>query len=572
MAAQADLKLDTTNSNAITYCTEELGFTILGGIRMDGLDRLRVTIRIEVINRKFEHYMNNADLAALPVNHNLDLYNDVQVEKLIRKTAERLEVGTLQIAKAIADITRQLELYRLLQIEQQNTRAEKQKKILNKDEREEGLNFLMQSGLLKRTNDLIGKSGVIGEEKNRLRMFIIFLTRLMENPLHIISFGSSGAGKSHLQEKVAELVPEEDKVPSTSFTSNALYYMGEYDLQHKIILIEDMDGAEPVLYALRELYSKKQIIKLVPQKDSKGVTRTVTFKVKGPVTVAGCTTQERVYEDNANRSFLIYIDESKEQDEAIMNYQRKKSAGKINVAEENRIKEFFQNMQRIMQPVQVRNPYAEFLKIPQEVFKPRRSHAHYLAFIEAVTFFKQYQREKKTDPVTGEVYIETTLEDIEEANELMKDILLRKADELSGACRDYFEKLKEVLQQQQVSTFTNKEIKKFFRNISITTVKRYNLELLQSSYIKRNENKKTKAYHFEIVSYEEYQQLQNSIAGVLDDILNALKAQQPISAQSNNEPMQPNTGKDITASAQKPMGKHKRGKKRGSNNEQQEAA
>ena len=39
-----DLKIDSSNPNAITYITEELGFTILGGIRMDGLDRLRVTI------------------------------------------------------------------------------------------------------------------------------------------------------------------------------------------------------------------------------------------------------------------------------------------------------------------------------------------------------------------------------------------------------------------------------------------------------------------------------------------------------------------------------------------------
>lgn len=53
-----DLKITVSNPNAITYCTDELGFTILGGIRLDGLDRLRVTIRIEVINRKFEHYQN----------------------------------------------------------------------------------------------------------------------------------------------------------------------------------------------------------------------------------------------------------------------------------------------------------------------------------------------------------------------------------------------------------------------------------------------------------------------------------------------------------------------------------
>jgi hypothetical protein len=545
-----DVKLDTSNPNAITYITEELGFTILGGIRLDGLDRLRVTIRIEVINRKFEYYQNNPDLAALPVNHNLDLYNDVQVEKLIRKAAERLEVGTLQITKAIADITRQLELYRLEQIEQQQTKAEKQKKILTAEEKETAVSFAGKPHLLKRTNELIGKSGVIGEEKNRMRMFIIFLSRLMEMPLHIISFGSSGAGKSHLQEKIAELIPEEDKIESTSLTSNALYYMGEYDMQHKVILIEDMEGAEAVLYALRELISKRHITKLVPQKDSRGITKTFTFKVKGPVTVAGCTTKESVYEDNANRCFLIYIDESPEQDERIMQYQRLRSAGKINVAEENRIKEFLQNLQRIIRPVQVRNPYAEFLKIPVEVLRPRRSNIHYLKFIEAITFFKQHQREKITDPETGEVYIETTLEDIEEANELMKDVLLRKSDELTGATRNYFEQLKQILQQEKISSFTNREIKKFFRHISITTVKRHNAELLQNGYIKKNESKKSKAWHFEIVSYEEYQQLQNKIATVLDNILNDLKAQQPESAQMKNEPVKRRPVKASVVTAQ----------------------
>jgi len=310
-----------------------------------------------------------------------------------------------------------------------------------------------------------------------------------------------------------------------------------------------MDGAEPVLYALRELISKKHIIKLVPQKDSKGVTKTMVFKVKGPVTVAGCTTQESIYEDNANRSFLIYIDESKAQDEKIMDYQRSISAGKINKAEEKRIKDFLQNVQRIMQPVQVINPYAEFLKIPDEVLKPRRSNAHYLHFIEAITFYKQHQREKKTGQVTGEIYIETTLEDIEEANELMKEVLLRKADELSGATRNYFELLKISLQQNKQSTFTNKEIKQLLR-LPISTVKLHNAELLHRNCIKRTEIEKTKAYHFEIVSYEEYQQLQNRIASILDDILQHLKAHEPITAQTKSEPIKRKPVKALAATAQ----------------------
>jgi predicted DNA-binding ribbon-helix-helix protein len=280
--------------------------------------------------------------------------------------------------------------------------------------------------------------------------------------------------------------------------------------------------------------------------------------VNGPVTVAGCTTQERIYEDNANRSFLIYIDESKAQDESIMHYQRKKSAGTVNSEEERQIKELLQNTQRLLQPVQIRNPFAEQLQIPTEVFKPRRTNAHYLQFIEAVTFYHQYQREKHTDKATGETFIYTTLEDIAEANKLMKEVLLRKADELSGATRNYFELLKTALQENKQSTFTNKEAKQLLR-LPISTVKRYNLELLQSNCIKRNDNQKTKAYHFEITSYEEYNRLQTSIATVLDNIYSTLSfgegrgeasAHEPTTAQTNSEPMKRKTVKALAATAQ----------------------
>ncbi len=140
---------------------------------------------------------------------------------------------------------------------------------------------------------------------------------------------------------------------------------------------------------------------------------------------------------------------SKEQDQKIMAYQRKLSAGKIDIAEEHQITELFKNMQRVLQPVQVRNPFAESLHIPDEVFKPRRSNAHYLAFIEAVTFYHQYQREKQYDKDTGEEFIETTLEDIEEANKLMKEVLIRKSDPLNTACRKYLEWLKAWLKMEK---------------------------------------------------------------------------------------------------------------------------
>ena len=304
-----------------------------------------------------------------------------------------------------------------------------------------------------------------------------------------------------------------------------------------------MDGAEPVLYALRELISKKHITKLVPLKDSKGVTKTLSFTVKGPVTVAGCT-RESVYEDNANRSFLVYIDESKAQDEAVMEYQRRKSAGVIQTEEQNRIKALLQNTQRLLRPISIRNPYAEWLKIPGQVFKPRRTNAHYLAFIEAVTFYHQHQREQKTDPTTGEMYIETTIADIEAANVLMKTVLLRKADDLSGAARNYLEQLKVYLQNIGASRFHNREIRHTLR-LPGTTVRRHHGELLQNGYIKLIEGKKQKGYQYEIVSYEEYAHLQHSINTVLDSIVRELRASEPAVSHPVNGSPKPKTARRL---------------------------
>lgn len=174
-------KINTTNPEAMTYATEELGYTILGGIRLEGLDRLRVTIKIEVLNRKFQHYLNNPDIAALAIRQNLDLYSITQVEKLARLIADRLEVGVTAVSKDLSDITGELESYRLQQIEKDQEQKQKQVKILSEAEKAAAQQFLESKNLMQCTNDLIGKSGVIGEEENRLIMYLIFVNRKEKN-------------------------------------------------------------------------------------------------------------------------------------------------------------------------------------------------------------------------------------------------------------------------------------------------------------------------------------------------------------------------------------------------------
>lgn len=521
-------KFNYSNPESLIYQNDLLKLTVLGGIKLEGLDRMRSTLKIE---------LNNSSVP--PVRHNLDLYNDIQCEKLIRRTAEKLEIGTSVIAASIAELTGALEEYRMKQIKQAMP-ADNLKKVLSSEEQLAAKKFLSAPELLGRTNEMIGKSGMIGEENNRLLMYLIFTSRKQIQPLHIVSLGASGTGKTHLQEKVGNLIPEEDRIEITTLSENAFYYFGQRELKNKLILIEDLDGAENVLYPLRELQSKKRISKTVAHKNTKGETRTIHLVVEGPVSVAGCTTKEQIYEDNANRSFLICLDESEEQDQRIMDYQRRASAGKINEHEEETAAELLRNCQRLLEPIKIVNPFAELLQIPKEVFKPRRTNNHYLQFIEAVTFYNQYQREQQADEETGEIYIETTLEDVELTNQLLKEILLRKSDELNGACRNYLEQIKAYLEVENKKAFSNREIRKKLR-INQSNQKRWTINLVSNYYLKRIKGNKNQGYQYQITSYEEYRQLKDKINSALDESLEKLKgclpqAERSKSVQSKNEP------------------------------------
>ncbi|THU32401.1 hypothetical protein FAM09_26780 [Niastella caeni] len=214
--------LNTENREYIAWQYEQLNFWLLGGLKIEGLERMRVTLKVEY--------------KQVAVRHNIDLYNNDSLDKLVRRCAERFTLGTAYMATAFSILINLLEEYRLEQLKLLAKEKEPVKQ-LTESERKEAEQFLCQPDLLHRTNELIGQSGVIGEENNRLLMYLVFTSRKREEPLHVISLGSSGTGKTHLQSGVGELMPPEDVIQITSLSENAFYYFGKQELKHKLILI-----------------------------------------------------------------------------------------------------------------------------------------------------------------------------------------------------------------------------------------------------------------------------------------------------------------------------------------------
>ena len=101
-------KLNTRNPDYITLEIEDLLFTLLGGINLQQLDRLRVTLKI-----------NRTDTGnpLHSIRHSIDLYQSDYLEKLINKASEQLETSTTSLRKAMAELIEQVEHYRLSKME-----------------------------------------------------------------------------------------------------------------------------------------------------------------------------------------------------------------------------------------------------------------------------------------------------------------------------------------------------------------------------------------------------------------------------------------------------------------------
>ena len=371
------------------------------------------------------------------------------------------------------------------------------------------IDFLKRKHLLKNLNIEIGKAGIVGEENSRMLLFLIIISYLNKSPLHALVQGSSGSGKTHIISRIADLMPQEDVLRFTRITESSLYNWGEFDLFQKVVIIEDLDGLkEDALYALREFISNQVLRSSVTIKDKKGNNKSSHKIVKGQFSSLSATTKGETYEDNMSRSFLIAVDESKEQTKRIIEYQNKRNAGEIDPNQSQKTIHFIQQIIRSLKIYEVINPYATQLHLPEKVHKIRRLNEMYQAVIKQVTFLNQYQRK-----LTNNNQLITEIEDIEQATEVLFESIILKVDELDGSLRQFFERLKKHVKTEN-QEFILREIRQEF-NSSKTQIFRYIQTLLELEYIKQVGGFANKGIKYKISYWDNYQKLRAEIKDFL---------------------------------------------------------
>ena len=473
----------------------------------------------EAINKYGALFMNeykNIKITALKlpnkdINETLQLHEPEIVTELLAKRKYFLFLSEVAIGNILKEEEKPKEISQKPLVKEPQATAEPT------TDNHQPTTFLKSKDLLKRLNEQIGKSGIVGEENSRLLLFLIIISYINKSPIHGIVQGSSGSGKTHIIGSIADLMPAEDVLRFTRITESSLYNWGEFDLFRKIIIIEDLDGLkEEALYALRELISNQFLSSSVSMKDKKGNNKSTRKEVKGQFSSLSATTKGETYEDNMSRSFLIAVDESKEQTQRIITHQNKRNAGEIDSKEQQKAVQFIQQIVRSLKYYEVINPFATKLQLPEKVHKIRRLNEMYQAVIKQVTFLNQYQRNLTTDN-----QLLTTIEDIEQATEILFESIVLKVDELDGSLRQFFERLKKFVKNES-EEFILREIRQHL-NMSKTQIFRNIQTLLELEYIKQTGGFSNKGIRYKISYWDNYQKLRAEIKDFLMIQIQALR-------------------------------------------------
>ncbi len=369
----------------------------------------------------------------------VDMYSARQRAAFLRAAAEELRVPEETLKRDVGALLLKLEALQESALKAKLA-PKKTAPTLADDERAAALELLQHPRLLDVIVDDFERCGVVGEETNKLVGYLAAVSRKLEEPLAVLIQSSSAAGKSSLMEAVLAFVPDEEKTKFSAMTGQALFYMGDADVKHKVLAVVEEEGASRAAYALKLLQSEGELTIASTGKDpSSGKLVTHEYRVEGPTQLFLTTTASELDEELLNRCLVLTVDEERAQTRAIHDKQREKQTleGLLAKRDKEAVLKLHQNAQRLLRPLAVVNPFARQLTFLDDRTRARRDFPKYLTLIRTIALLQQYQRPVKTVLHRGTPveYVEVTLADIATANRLVASVLGRSLDDLPPQTR-----------------------------------------------------------------------------------------------------------------------------------------
>jgi 5S rRNA maturation endonuclease (ribonuclease M5) len=429
-----------------------VGSTLLG--------RLRVTVKA---SRGAAFHVDTIDLYSSRSRNEFAR----RAEKVLSRTLEEIEsdlLGLLVVAEKAAE-------------KEAGKEVEVSTPTMSESERAEALTFLKRRDLLDQVAKDIDALGFVGEDTNKRLLYLVAISRKLEDPLSAIVLSQSGAGKSGLTEVIERLCPPEDVVLLTRLTPQSLYYTEPGFLDQKLVIVEERYGSMEADYSIRVLQSRKKLIAAAPIKDpATGNMKTKVFTVEARAAFIEATTASSVNHENATRCFELTMDESAEQTRRIHGRQRllRTERGLQLRKEANALARKHWNAQRVLEPLGVVIPFADKLTFPSSWMRTRRDHARFLNLIEVSAFLHQYQRERCGGAVVAAVA------DYAVAYALAAQVLTDSLSDLKKPLREAYERIQAL--SAKGDAVSRREIREALA-LPDSTVRHWLCELVELEYL-----------------------------------------------------------------------------------------
>ena len=388
------------------FTAGDISYRLLG-VKELFVSNLRVNIRAEKGDMSF---IDNSDLYSARSRTSFSLH----LSRLFDVETKRIEKDLVRIVEYLED--------------------ERDKSLSSGDEKEYelsekeiglGMEFLTSENLFDRIVQDTELLGYVGEEINKILIYLAASSRKLDDPISVIVMSESAAGKSYLIDTVRKLIPPEDVVSMTSLSDQALNYLPEEGLKHKFLVMGEAVHSEVVEHQIREMLSAHELSRLVTTKDEK--TGKMTSKLTKKEVIVSAVMSSTDYDlnaENTSRSFVVNTDESTDQTRRIHASQKKKYSTERLEVRKNRIPEIIKThhaAQRLLKKIFVVNTLAERVSFPDTLMRSRRDHDRFMDLIATVAFLRQYQKEEKE--ADGVAYIECDITDLKLAVNIIKDIL-----------------------------------------------------------------------------------------------------------------------------------------------------
>jgi DNA primase catalytic core len=457
----------------------------------------------------------------------LDLYSAKQRAAFVRTAAGELGCKEDVVKKDVGTVLLKLEALQEQAI-RQTLEAKPKAVTLTEQEAEAALELLRDPKLLDRILTDFEKCGVVGEETNKLVGYLAAVSRKLEQPLAVMVQSSSAAGKSALMNAVLAFVPDEERVAYSAMTGQSLFYMGEADLQHKILAIAEEEGAQRAAYALKLLQSEGELTIASTGKDpATGRLVTHEYRVEGPAAIFMTTTAIDLDEELLNRCLVLTVNEDREQTRAIHRIQRESQTldGLLGRRRRTRLLALHRNAQRLLKALPIYNPYAHQLTFLDDATRTRRDHLKYLGLIATITLLHQYQREHRFLSDEGEQveHLVVSLEDIATANRLAAEVLGHTLDELPPQSRRFLLRLDEMVRaackekalERPEVRFSRADARRF-SGWSYPQVRTHLDRLTEMEYLLVHRGSRGQSFVYELLYAGEGQDGQPFLMGLLD--------------------------------------------------------